>query len=166
MKKDIRKFIKKMDLNPPATEESLKAIETKLKISFPAQYRDFILESNGAEGPIGKNSHLIIWPVEEIIQLNEGREEFTPGLVHFGSDGGGEGYAFDKRVKEMPIVKIPTDSINIDEDAELCGNTFNEFLQHLFNYEYEETDDEITYTEEEMKAWLQNQNLDGLNNKK
>ena len=91
-----------------------------------------MLESNGAEGFIG-SSYLVIWPIEQIIVLNQAYRvsEFNPGLVYFGSDGGGEAYAFDIRTKEMPIVEFPFESIHI-EDAELCGKTFYEFLQNLY----------------------------------
>jgi hypothetical protein len=131
MDEDVKKFIDRMDLNPPTTEEFLKDVEVKLGIRLPDQYKEFMLESNGAEGNVGTNSYLAIWPIEQIVQLNEeyAVNEFTPGLVYFGSDGGGMAYAFDNRVKETPIVEFPFESINI-EDAKLCGNTFNEFLQN------------------------------------
>lgn len=132
MNKNTKNFFAAEDLEPPATEEKVKEAEAKLGIVFPAEYKEFMLESNGAEGDIGENSYLAIWNIEEIVELNEAYNvnRFTPGLVYFGSDGGGMAYAFDNRSKEKPIVTFPFDSIHI-EDAELCGHTFNEFLQYL-----------------------------------
>jgi len=120
-------------LNPPATKEAIEEIQAKLGITFPAQYIEFMLDSNGAEGPIGPNSYLSIWSIEQIIELNEAYEvnEFTSGLVYFGSDGGGMAYAFDVRGANPSIVEFPFESINI-ADVKFCGNTFAEFLEHLY----------------------------------
>ncbi|MDA8146762.1 MAG: hypothetical protein M0Z27_11975, partial [Thermaerobacter sp.] len=91
-----------------------------------------MLEANGGEGMIGDNSYLVIWPAEQIIQLNEAYSvnEFTPGLVYFGSDGGGMAYAFDTKDDRTRIVELPFESIHA-EDAKFCGQTFTEFLQYL-----------------------------------
>ncbi|MCL2492761.1 MAG: SMI1/KNR4 family protein [Clostridiales bacterium] len=132
MDNNIIKIIEQMTLNPPASEESLKDVEEKLGCNLPSQYKEFLLESNGAEGLIG-SSYLVIWPIDDIVISNQDYEveKYTPGLIYFGSDGGGEAYAFDSRTKEMPIVEFPFESIHI-EDAELCGKTFYEFLQNLY----------------------------------
>ncbi|MCL2137595.1 MAG: SMI1/KNR4 family protein [Coriobacteriia bacterium] len=132
MNERVKELVLSMDLNPPATERELNAVESELGMVFPPQYREFILESNGAEGMIGENSYLAIWSLEEIVPLNTNFKvnEFTPGLVFFASDGGGVAYAFDKRYANTPIVEIPDISIHIEE-AEPCGDTFEEFLQHL-----------------------------------
>lgn len=130
----VKKLMKSMDFNSPASEKGINDVELEMGINFPDQYKEFMMESNGAEGSIGENSYLAIWSVEEIVPLNKDAkvEEFTPGLVFFASDGGGMAYAFDKRDENVPIVEIPDDSIHI-EDAKLIGKTFNDFLQNLYN---------------------------------
>ena len=60
MNTKVKKLIETMNFNNPATEENIKAEEIKLGINFPAQYRDFMLRSNGAEGNIGEKSYLVI----------------------------------------------------------------------------------------------------------
>ncbi len=134
MDERIKNLLDKAQLNLPTTREILAEVESKLEIQFPDQYINFMLESNGAEGNVGNNSYLAIWTAEQLVILNEeyAVNEFTPGLVYFGSDGGGMAYAFDKRVGSMPIVEFPFESINI-EDVKLCGNTFVDFLQCLFD---------------------------------
>lgn len=133
MDEDIKKLTAGMDVNPPAADELLNDVETKLNISFPEQYKKFMLVSNGAEGIVGQNSYLAIWPIEQIVQLNEeyAINKFTPGLVYFGSDGGGMAYAFDYRLEDSPIIEFPFESIKI-EDAKFCGKTFVEFLKNLY----------------------------------
>ena len=136
MDSNIARLIMGMKLNPPATKEKLEEAEVKLGITFPTQYREFMLCTNGAEGPIGEYSYLAIWQVENIAQYNEGYKvnDFNPGLVYFGSDGGGMAFAFDNRTKETPIITIPFESIN-HEWLELCGYTFIEFLQSQYDWE-------------------------------
>ncbi len=130
----IKSLLGGMELNPPTTKEVMKEIEEHLRIKFPDEYMNFMLESNGAEGNVGANSYLVIWSNDQIVQLNEAYSvnEFTPGLVYFGTDGGGMAYAFDNRSDGTPIVEFPFESIHV-EDAKLCGNTFVEFLQYLHN---------------------------------
>ncbi|SHN02796.1 SMI1-KNR4 cell-wall [Anaerosporobacter mobilis DSM 15930] len=136
MNKEIMKLTQTMKYNSFSSEETIKSVELEIDMIFPTQYREFMLETNGAEGNIGQNSYLAIWSIEEIVSLNiDGKvEEFTPELVQFASDGGGMAYAFDKRDKEISIVAIPDDSIHI-EDAEFLGKTFQEFLQYLYDTE-------------------------------
>lgn len=131
----IKKLLKGMNLSSPTSRDVLADVESKLGIKLPDQYVIFMMESNGAEGNVG-GSYLAIWPAEQILQLNDeyAVNDFTPGLVYFGSDGGGMAYAFDNRLENVPIVKFPFESIYI-EDAELCGNTFVEFLQYLYDHE-------------------------------
>ena len=129
MDEHVKRLIEGMALNPPTTEGKLREAEKELGISFPVQYKEFMLESNGAEGPIGENAYLLIWPVEVLVQYNEDYKvnEYNPGLVYFGSSGGGMAFAFDNRTKETPIVTLPFISIDLEE-VESCGHTFTEFL--------------------------------------
>ena len=133
MDANVKKLIEGMELNPQTTRSALTDVETRLGIKLPDQYINFMMESNGAEGNIG-SSYLAIWTAEQIAQLNKDYavNDFTPGLVYFGSDGGGMAYAFDNRTDLISIVEFPFDSIHI-EDAKTCGNTFLEFQQFLFN---------------------------------
>jgi len=132
MNTNLKRLTEQMKLNPPAIKEILDETAAKLKIKFPGQYVEFMLASNGAEGRIGPDSYLVIWPAEQLIALNMeyAVNEFTPGLVYFGSDGGGAAYAFDVRASNPSIVEFPFASVKI-EDAKFCGNTFTEFLEYL-----------------------------------
>jgi hypothetical protein len=135
MDENLKKLVYGMNLNVPTTREALAGLESKLRIKLPNQYINFMMQSNGAEGSIG-NSYLVIWPIENIEQLNVDYavNEFTPGLVYFGSDGAGMAYAFDNREENTTIVEFPFESIHI-EDAKLRGKTFLEFLQHINSQE-------------------------------
>jgi hypothetical protein len=131
----FKEYFKKMNLNPSCAIGLFQDVEEKLSIKFPDQYKECMLMSNGAEGCIGENSYLAMWPIEMIVQNNQDYEvnEYTPELVYFGSDGGGMAYAFDKRYCSIPtIVEFPFESIDIS-DAKPCADTFYEFLEFLYN---------------------------------
>lgn len=115
---------------PPASEAALKKL-WGFSLLLPDEYLNFLQVSNGAEGSFGE-PHLELWTAEEIIPANEGYgvTELAPGLLFFGSDGHGTGYAFDTRRSYMPIVKAQLFALRLDT-VEWCANTFTEFLEHV-----------------------------------
>lgn len=60
---------------------------------------------------------MILWRVEELIEMNKAYEitEYEPWLFAFGSDGGGDALAFDRRAAAMPIISVPF--IGMDEES-------------------------------------------------
>lgn len=134
MEEAIKKLVRRLHLNPGAREDVINSLVRSLHISLPKQYVDFMRFSNGAEGEIGASNYLVIWPAEEVVELNEGYavSEFAPGLVLFGGDGGDTGYAFDVRFNEMPIVKLPLVGMDI-KLIEPLGENFKEFLEALLD---------------------------------
>jgi len=83
-------------------------------------------ESNGLEGWVGEN-YLSLWSVENVTRY--GVYECAPFLLFIGSNGGGEGYAYDTRLRHMPIVNVPF--VGMDEDPRVMGKTILEFLRRL-----------------------------------
>jgi hypothetical protein len=134
MNDQITRLMNQLSFRPGAPIALLREVERALGISFPPQYVDFMTKSDGAEGFVGLNSYLMLWPVEEIVSLNEAYkvQTFAPGLTLFGSDGGDMAYAFDARSRAMPIVTVPFVGMDVKE-ARLCGHTFVEFLEYLYN---------------------------------
>jgi len=55
------------------------------------------------------DAYLILWRVGELLELNKAYHvaEYAPGLFLFGTNGGGEAYAFDTRSDAKPIVCVP-----------------------------------------------------------
>lgn len=83
-----------------------------------------MLKTNGGEGTIGEDSYLRLWKIEEIIESNKGYsvEEFAPGLIIIGSDGGGTAYGFDFR-SEKPIL-VAVDFIGLYNDSPFFRTVF------------------------------------------
>lgn len=117
--------------NAPATAEEIAAAERSLRKSLPDDFREFLQVSNGGEGSIGEN-YVMLWTTEELGEYNESYQvsEYAPGLLLFGSDGGGEGYAFDMRMSPPPIVTVPFVGMSL-KYANSVAPTFVAFLKEL-----------------------------------
>ena len=133
MTKQIGEYIESLGLLDGASSEAIAELEGKLSLQLPADYRAFMEGSNGAEGAIGEEGYLMLWAIEDIAELNDeyGVNEFAPGLVLFGSDGGDTGYAFDTRRSPLEIASVPFIGMDLKE-AKRCGSTFNAFLRNLY----------------------------------
>jgi hypothetical protein len=115
--------------NPPASDSSCKQLEAFL----PLDYIGFLKEMNGGEGFVGANAYLILWRAEELVEFNKAYqvEEYAPGLFIFGSDGGGEAFAFDLRSDTRSIVSIPFVGMDVGLIRPLSAD-FMGFLEKLF----------------------------------
>lgn len=133
MNEKFARFANSLRLKAGASNDIVRNVQLQLGISLPIEYLEFMMESNGADGFVGPNSYLILWPIDELAPLNEtsGVHKFAPGLLLFGSDGGGTGYAFDTRLEDMPIVDIPFIPLSLEE-AKACAHSFIEFLDYLY----------------------------------
>jgi hypothetical protein len=100
-----------------------------LGIRWPADYAAFMAEQDGGEGWVGP-FYLSLWHAADLVERNLGYgvAEFAPGLVLFGSDGGGEGFAFDTRVSTATIVMVPF--VSFDQPI-VQGTTLLELLERL-----------------------------------
>lgn len=119
----------------PAGSEVIEAFEREADILLPPDYRQFLRFTDGGEGFIGPNSYAMLWKISELLQFNREYEvqDYAPGLLVFGSSGGGEAYAFDLRVKgKNSVVSVPFVGMDLKE-AVLIAETFDGFLEHLAN---------------------------------
>lgn len=96
------------ELNLPAEPILVNELSAEFGVNFPREYLEFLLLHDGCEGFIGEN-YIILWGVKELAEFNREYEvdKYAPGIILFGSDGGGEGYGFDTEAATMPIVRIP-----------------------------------------------------------
>jgi cell wall assembly regulator SMI1 len=129
---DWKSLLSNFSMNPPADETAIKAAETELTICFPGEYRDFLKLTNGGEGLIGSGGYAAFWRVEELQTFNREYEvdKYAPGLFFFGSDGGGEAFAFDLRTPQLAIVQVPFIGMSVP-DANAVASNFPEFLTAL-----------------------------------
>jgi len=120
-----------LDCNPAADAAAIDSFAATFGFDPPEGYTRFLRRSNGGEGFVGKR-YLILWPLEELHQHNEGYrvERFAPRLFLFGTDGGNEAYAFDLRQQKPTIVSVPFIGMSLEEVRQ-CGATFDDFLEGL-----------------------------------
>jgi hypothetical protein len=87
---------------------------------------------DGGEGFVGRH-YLMAWRIESLLEWNRDYmvEETAPELLLFGSNGGGEGFAFDSRGLLPLVVAVPFITMNLN-DAITLAPTFDSFLQHLY----------------------------------
>ena len=90
--------------------------------------------TNGGEGFIGEEEYLMLWSVEELPSLNEAYEvqQYAPGLLLFGSSGGGEAYGFDTRNQRFEILRVPFIGMAWDL-AQPIANSFDLFMRTLYS---------------------------------
>ena len=121
-------------LNSGASEAAIHEATTLLGYSLPSDYVQLLQQYNGGEGFIGEN-YLILWKAEELGTFNREYEvkHYAPGLVLFGSNGGGEAYALDMRNDTMPVVRVPFIGMELSY-ARVLATTLTSLLRQLANH--------------------------------
>lgn len=94
-----------------ASPDGLDRLRRLFDRPLPADYESLLRVADGIEGLLTPNAYISIWPSQDVKSLNDSYaiHEFAPGLILFGTDGGGMGYAFDLK-NDMRIVEVPTRS--------------------------------------------------------
>jgi len=136
MANDLDGLLANLNRRGPAPAPAVAECERHLGAKLPLEYVEFLRTACGGEGFIGKNAYIILWGVQELVPLNEAYKvgTYVPGLLVFGSDGGGEAYGFDMRTPQWQIVQVPFVGMAWDL-AEPVAATFIAFLQYLYNIE-------------------------------
>jgi len=127
---NIGELLRDFEFNDPASEDQIAAFERTERISLPSRYRDFLKMGNGGEGPVGEFGYASFWKIEEIAGLNRDYhvQEYLPGYLVIGSDGGGEAFAIKR--DEAVYVQVPFVGLS-EEDCVIMGNSFEDFLDKL-----------------------------------
>ena len=124
----------KFKANSPAPPDLIAQTQAGLSFLLPLDYVQFLQRMNGGEGFLGEHAYVALWRVEELRERNAGYEvaEFAPGLFLFGSNGGGEAFAFDTRSGQLQIVAVPFIGMDDLADAIVIATNFRAFLEALF----------------------------------
>jgi hypothetical protein len=100
-------------------------------VELPSEYLSFLRRSNGGEGPLGAQlRYLQIDPAEDVaLSLEQKRhQEFFPGFIVIGSNGGGEYVAFDVRGSApWPVVAIDMTNCDLAESVQPIASSFAAF---------------------------------------
>ena len=117
--------------NQPAEGNHFAEVEAHFRCRLPSQYRLFMSDRDGGEGFVG-GQYLILWRASELLEFNREYEveKYAPGLLLFGSNGGGEAFAFDTREVSVRIVMVPFIGMSL-KDAAPVADSFENFLSSL-----------------------------------
>ena len=109
MDEAITQGVARLRPNPPANASALRSAEQASGVVWPDDYRSVLMIANGGEGFLSDDLYMVLWPAEQIHHLNEayGVRQYAPGLLLFGSNAGGDAYAFDMREQTKPVVTVP-----------------------------------------------------------
>ena len=132
MPADVEPLLSEFNLNPLCDSVVLSHAEKSLGVSFPPEYREFLLHANGGEGIVGGESYLILDRAEDLVDFHVRAKmpDLFPGFVAIGTDGGGTGFAFDFANSVTRIVAYDPVSSS-PEDRWFVGASFWEFLKRL-----------------------------------
>jgi hypothetical protein len=116
-------------LRESATTSTIASVERELGVNFPADYKAFLLRTDGYEGVIGEN-YAQLYRAIEIPESQRGYEidSYVPGFVIFGSNGGGEAYGFDSRTSPWNVYMLPFIGMEWKEAVKI-GTSFEDFLK-------------------------------------
>jgi len=114
-----------------ASQSLITNLEIWVGKALPPAYVELMASSNGIEGFIGA-TYLILWPVEQLKELNEGYAigEFAPGLFLIGSNGGDSGFALDTRHEPMEVKEVPFIGLS-HEATKTVATSFKDFVEFL-----------------------------------
>ncbi len=96
-------------VNGRSTQDKISALNGAYSFRLPQDYLDFLLATDGGEGFVGAR-YIVVWRTDEVVRFNEEYQfpKYAPRFVCFGSNGGGEGFAFDLGgTTEGQVVQIP-----------------------------------------------------------
>jgi hypothetical protein len=125
-------YLSAFNAEPPADEASLTEFERASGFKLPAGYTAFLRFADGGEGIIGrKGAYAIFWRIEDVLELNDAYEvaRYAPSLILFGSNGGGDAFAFDRGSTEGRVVQVPFVGLDLRDAIEI--GPFVDLLQYL-----------------------------------
>jgi SMI1 / KNR4 family (SUKH-1) len=132
MAESLNALLENFDLNGPSVIGIIEGVEKHFGCVLPDEYKHFMGAHDGGEGFFGKQ-YVILWRTAELIDFNRDYEvtRYAPGLLLFGSSGGGEAFAFDIREEErMRVRMVPFIGMSL-KDAKPIADTFKGFLIRL-----------------------------------
>lgn len=140
MNSEIIELIRDIATFPAAAELLInniaKIAEQNFNFLLPEQYIDLMKFSDGVGGFISENEYLIIYPIDEIISINQGlpvkdtSRQLGINLFIFGSDGSDLHYGFKQDIEGTSIVSVDFYESAV-EAVDFMANTLNEFLKLL-----------------------------------
>lgn len=121
----------------PVTHNVIDRIHGTNRNMLPQDYVQYAI--NYEEHELEIEEHIIIlWDIEELLEINSDYQVqiYCPEIFLFGSNGGGEGIAFDFQKTAPPrIVLVPLIGMSRD-NLIVIGNSFHDMFERLEKGEF------------------------------
>ena len=101
-------------------------------LELPEDFREVLIQHDGGIVNL-PGCYLQIWTTKELETLNNAYhvEEFAPGVVLFGSNGGDTAYGFRREGVQTAIIALPFIGMDLRE-ASTLGTSLEEALSKIF----------------------------------
>ncbi|MCC9657970.1 SMI1/KNR4 family protein [Rhodopirellula halodulae] len=123
--------------NAGATDDDINALTTASPHQLANTYLSLLRTANGGEAEIAADgnsdeSYLVLWASFEVIPFNADYElrEYAPAFLAFGSNGGGELFAFDTRISGDSVFLLPAIGMSND-DGMLFADSMDAFARRI-----------------------------------
>jgi len=122
------------DGNPPPADDAIELLVSWFPVEPPTEYLDLLRKSDGGTAfRSDYPTYSRLWSADLVPKNNEGYEvqEFAPGFVGFGDDGGEVILGFDTRSgPPYPVLAIPFVPMEFESSQRLAAD-FAEFIGNL-----------------------------------
>lgn len=120
------------DLRTAASGAEISELRRQFPAGISSDYFDFLQIGNGGCGDVGSGDYAMFWGSDEIPTYNLEYETNThaPGLILFGSNGGGEAFAFHSSKEALTVGIVPFVGLSLLEYRPMA-RSFSEFLELL-----------------------------------
>lgn len=125
---ELRAAIAAWQVHPGASDAAIARVERDLGVALPPELAAYYRSTNGSEGTLGE-TWLGLVPVEDIANLTDDHElaDSAPDYVLFGTNGGAEGFAFDRRSGAVVVMPLHEP----EPEAIVVQGSFVQFLQRV-----------------------------------
>ena len=118
---------------PGASEDAIQQLVDALSIELPSAYLALLKLTNGGEGPLSRQPyHLQLDAAETVMEtaISERLDDFFPGFLIIGSNGGGEYIALDAReAGGLPVVALDMTNGDLRDTLLLIAKDFDAFME-------------------------------------
>ena len=125
MDNELQRLTAAFPPSPLADPSLLEQTAEVLDFDWPADYRALLMDHNGVEGQVG-TWYVVLTPVEDLIEDNAHNDWSSHALI-IGSDGAEEHFAFDRKTREVLLIRSDDDGSNWI----ILGTNLAEAFAHL-----------------------------------
>lgn len=116
-----------------ATHDAIERLRAASPVELPDAYLKLLSFSNGGEGPLPVQPFFLCLDSAEVVAAElraRTLEEFFPGFVIVGSNGGGEFVALDARgTAPWPVVALDMTNIDLEDSVLAIAPDFQAFIE-------------------------------------